>query len=287
MNGTAQQANVDPSQVGKGNWGGFDIPLEKIYQAASEWRSALAGIERPWLCWNVSDRWCTLQQKLINEVGWTPVIGYDPRCGPPKTVLPGSIVIDFNAHFGLEIMWPHFPIEFAFLFSERLAFWHADLLCRLEVMHKLKEIFDSLPDGSMAAVPDYGSRRYFYKFRHHRYWELVGCTTRGASKSQFELGTGWWRHFNQHPSCTDERERRRRDAYYYDSGVGIMYWKRRHGGKVIDIPGKLVAEGHCTSINKANYRQVQPGGQRNLSAEIDLNFDIEEVAKRLGIEDLM
>jgi hypothetical protein len=287
MNETAQQVNVDPSQVGKGNWSGFEIPLERIYEAAAEWRIALAGIERPWLCWNVSDRWCTLQQRLINEVGWTPVIGFDPRCGPPKTVLPGSVVIDFNAHFGLEIMWPHFPLEFAFLYSDRLAFWHADLLCRLEVMHKLKDIFNNLSDGSMAAVPDLGSRRHFYRFRHHRYWELVGCTTRGASKSQFELGSGWWRCFNLHPSCTDDRERRRRDAYYYDSGVGIMYWKRRLGGKVIDIPGKWVAEGHCTSISKKDYRQVKPGGPRNLSAEIDLNFDIEEVAKQLGIRQFL
>jgi hypothetical protein len=282
-----EQVNVDPTQVGKGNWSGFDIPLKDIYEAASKWRDALANVQRPWLCWNVSDRWCTLQQKLFQEVGWTPVIGFDPRCGPPTTVLPGSVVIDFNAHFGLEIMWPHFPLEFAFLYSERLAFWHADLLCRLEIMHKLKELFESLPDGSMAAVPDRGSRRHFYRFRHHRYWELAGCTTQSASKSQFELGSGWWRSFNRHPSCTDERERRRRDAYYYDSGVGIMYWKRRYGGNVIDVPARWVAEGHCTSINRKNYRQVQQGGQRNLTAEIDLNFDIEEVAKKLGIDHLL
>jgi hypothetical protein len=66
-----------------------------------------------------------------------------------------------------------------------------------------------------------------------------------------------------------------------------MYWKRRYSGKVVNIPGKWVNEGHCTSINKKNYRQVQPGGQRNLSAEIDLNFDIEEVARQLGIAHLM
>jgi hypothetical protein len=55
----------------------------------------------------------------------------------------------------------------------------------------------------------------------------------------------------------------------------------------MDIPESLVNEGHCTSINRANYRQVQPGGQRNLVAEIDLNFDIEEVAARLGIAHLL
>ncbi len=283
---STQNSAIDLSQRGKGNWLGFDLPLENVYKAAAEWSQALAGVSRPWLCWNVSDRWCQLQQRLIQEVGWTPVIGFDPRCGPP-TVLPGSILIDFNAHFGFAVMWPHFPTEFAFLFAERLGFWHADLLCSLDVMRELKSIFESLPDGAMAAVPDYGGRRNLLKFRHHRYWELVGCTTRAASESQFEHGCGWWRHINHHPRCTDEVERRRRDRYYYDSGVGIMYWKRRYGGKVIDIPEKLVAVGHCTSINRKNYRQVDPGGARNLGAEIDLNFDIEEVAAKLGIAHLL
>jgi hypothetical protein len=282
-----QQDAMDASQVGKGNWAGFDVPLENIYKAAAEWRQALAGVTRPWLCWNVSDRWCGLQQRLIQEIGWTPVIGFDPRSGPPTTVLPGSIVIDFNSHFGFEVMWPHFPLEFAFLFSDRLAFWHADLLCRLEVMRQLRDRFESMPDGAVAAVPQRGGLRHIFKFREHRYWELVGCTTKSASESQFEHGTGWWRYMKYHPKCTDENERRRRESYYYDSGVGIMYWKRRYGGQVIEIPEEMVAEGHCTSINRKNYRQVNPGGPRNLGAEIDLNFDIEEVAARLGIAHLL
>ena len=177
------------SQAGKGNWDKFSIPIENIYEVAAEWKQKLIGVERPWLCWNVSDRWCTLQQKLIQEIGWTPVIGFDPRCGPP-TPLPGSVVIDFNAHFGFEVMWPHFPLEFAFLFADRLAFWHADLLCRLEVMHSLKRTFEGLVEGEMAAVPNFGGRRNYLRRRHHRYWELVGCTTRSASKSQFDLVRG-------------------------------------------------------------------------------------------------
>jgi hypothetical protein len=66
-----------------------------------------------------------------------------------------------------------------------------------------------------------------------------------------------------------------------------MYWKRHYGGHVIDSPEKLVAEGHCTSINKTSYRNVLTNNQRTLSAEIDLNFDIEEVAARLGIAHLL
>lgn len=282
-----QRPAMDASQVGKGNWANFNIPLEKIYRAAAEWRETLAGISHPWLCWNVSDRWCKVQQGLIHEVGWTPVIGFDPRCGPPTSVLPGSVVIDFNASFGLDVMWPHFPLEFAFLFADRLGFWHADLLCRLGVMKRLKTTFESLRDGSMAAVPQIGGLRNIFSFRSHRYWELVGCTTKKASGSQFDHGTGWWRYMDHHPSCADPRERQRRSRYYYDSGVGIMYWKRRYGGKVIDIAESVVNEGHCTSINRKNYRQVQPGGPRNLGAEIDLNFDIEEVATRLGIAHLL
>ena len=283
---SVQEDAIDPSQVGKGNWAGFNIPLEKIYQAAAEWREALAGVTRPWLCWNVSDRWCGLQQRLIQEVGWTPVIGYDPRSGPP-TVLPGSILIDFNRHFGLEVMWPHFPMEFAFLYADRLAFWHADLLCPLDVMRRLANTFEALPDGAVAAVPQIGGRRNIFKFRHHRYWELVGCTTEAASRSQFEQGSGWWRYIKYHPNCIDEKERRRRATYYYDSGVGIMYWKRHYHGKVVNIPEKLVAQGHCTSINRASYRQVNPGGARILGAEIDMNFDLEEVAAKLGIAHLL
>jgi hypothetical protein len=281
-----QEPAMDAAQAGKGNWARFDFPMEKVSEAATEWRQALAGVTRPWLCWNVSDRWCSLQQRLIQEVGWTPVIGFDPRCGPP-TVLPGSILIDFNSHFGFEVMWPHFPLEFAFLFADRLAFWHADLLCSLDTMQSLRRTFEGLPDGAIAAVPNWGGRRNFLKFRKHRYWELVGCTTKGASEDQFEHGCGWWRYFKDHPQCADERERRRRSRYYYDSGVGIMYWKRHYGGHVVDIPEKLVAAGHCTSINRKSYRQVNPGGARNLGAEIDLNFDIEEVAARLGISHLL
>ena len=273
----------DTSQLGKGNWENFSIPLDTIVQAAGEWQQALAGVAKPWLCWHVSDRWCALQQRLIQHVGWTPVIGFDPRMGPPKTVLPGSVVIDFNRHFGLKVMWPHFPMEFAHLYADRLAFWHADLLCRLPVMEKLRDIFEALPDGAIAAVPDLGGRRNLLRRKHHRYWELVGCTTRAASQSQFDHGTGWWRHMSHHPSVPDEAERKRRKEYYYDSGVGIMYWKRRFGGVVVDIPNSLVNEGHCTSINRANYKQVEPGGARNLGAEIDMNFNIEEVAKHLGI----
>lgn len=282
-----QSSVKDPTQVGKGNWSGFEIPLEEMYAAAEEWRQVLAGVTHPWLCWNVSDRWCLLQQRLVQHIGWTPVIGYDPRQGPPKNILPGSIFIDFNRRFNFGIMLPHFPLEFAFLYTDRIAFWHSDLLCTLDVMQKLKVIFESLPDGAMAAVADYGGRRNWLRFRHHRYWELVGCTTRGASRSQFEHGSGWWRFIDSHPNVPNEKERKRRRKYYYDHGVGTMYWKRNYGGKVVNVPHGLVAPGHCTSINRENYQWSAPGGEKNMTAEIDRNFSIEEVAKDLGIAHLL
>jgi hypothetical protein len=274
--------NLSPG-LGHGNWEHYTLPLDTVYQAAAEWKQALAGVEKPWLCWNVSPRWCVLQQHLVQSVGWTPVVGYDPRSGPPP-LIPGAILIDFNRHFQFPVMFFMFPLEFAFLFAPRFAFWHADLLCRISRMEKLASVFNSLDDGEMAAVLDTGGSRNLFSFKKHRFWELAGCTTAGASRDQFEKGSGWWRSFNGHPNCTDPSERARRDAYHWDFGFGIMYWKRRYGGKVVKIPLSPLKEGHCTSIGKKHYRRLGPEGDtRNLGAEIDLNYDIVEVAKRLGI----
>ena len=45
-------------------------------------------------------------------------------------------------------MWLHFPLEFAFLFTEHLAFWHADLLVRRAKMVRYAAQFAALPDGN-------------------------------------------------------------------------------------------------------------------------------------------
>ena len=228
---------LDPA-AGTGNWKAYRLPVDRIFDVATQWKTALTGVEQPWLCWNVSHRWSLLQQKLVRHVGWTPVVGFDPRIGPPP-LISGAILIDFNADFQFPVMWPHFPLEFAFLFAPRLAFWHADLLCRFPVMDHLAAMFTSLQDGQMAAVLDRGGLRNSLNFKSHRYWELAGCTTAGASRDQFEKGSGWWRFMDHHPSCTDPRERARRRTYSYDSGVGILYWRNRYGGRVQDIGIKL------------------------------------------------
>jgi hypothetical protein len=275
-------------RAGTGDWEGFTIPLDQIFAAAATWQQTLAGVAKPWLCWNVSPRWSQLQQKLVQHVGWTPVVGFDPRIGPPPLV-DGAILIDFNAPFGFPVMWPLFPLEFAFLFTERLAFWHADLLCRLPVLEQLAAQFHSLADGQTAAVWDRGGLRNSLHFKSHRFWELCGCTTRGASENQFYNGTGWWRNFALHPKCVLEEERARRKQYSWDSGVGILYWKNHYRGAMVPVDVRLVAEGHCSEIGKRDYQPAAHHREalRDLPAELDLNYSLQAVAARLGIGHLL
>ena len=256
--------------------------MDSVYRVAEHWRAAVAGVDRPWLCWNVNDDWCVFQQKLVLSVGWTPIVGWDPNCGvgaPP--LMHGAIAVDFNEGLGYEALWPHFPLEFAFMWTERLAFWHADLLVRIDKLKKYANLFAQLKDGEMAAVPSRGGVRNMLRRRTHRYWELLGCMTRGASESQFKLGCGWWRNFYRHPQTPPE-EADQRSKYYYDSGVGIMYWKRRYAGKVLDISERTLREGHFTKVGNANY--VHRG---NKGQELAENFDISDAAKRLGLESFL
>src|SRR5438876_4443353 len=92
---SSMAAALDPA-IGTGNWKAYTLPLERIYAAAGMWRRQLEGVEKPWLCWNVSPRWSLVQQKLVREVGWTPVVGFDPRAGAPP-LIAGALLIDFNA----------------------------------------------------------------------------------------------------------------------------------------------------------------------------------------------
>lgn len=270
---------------GKGNWTAFDRPVEEIFSAAEDWKRALAGVDLPWLCWNVDPDWCLLQQKLVLSLGWTPVVGSDPRATPP-IVLPESIAIDFNQRFGFPTMYPHFPLEFVFLYADRLAFWHSDLLCRFSKLTKIARMFEQLPDGEMAAVPDRGGIRNILNWRSHRYWELIGCVTRGASKDQFDNGCGWWMEFQNHPN-SKVGELKAGRKYYWDYGVGIAYWRRHHGGVIHPIDQKNVAEGHFTRINNPAYKLASPGKRRNLSKDLSLNFELSQCASSLGLESFL
>jgi hypothetical protein len=274
---------------GTGHWEAFHVgnkSMADIESAAARWAEQLVGVKRPWLCWNVDSDWCLVQQKLVSEVGWTPVVGFDPRVGPPKLVA-GAILIDFNAPFGLPTMWLHFPLEFTFLLCDRMAFWHADLIMRREKMRKMADMFATLPDGAAAAVkPDEGVLACLSP-RKRRYWEVVGCNTRGSSRSQFENGCGWWLNFWMHPSNSPD-QRRIRIRYYHDSGSGIRFWHKHCGGDVRLIPNAYIEEGHCTRIGRKDYKAASPNTfRRDLSKEINLNNDLIEVCTRLGVADLL
>lgn len=270
---------------GTGNWYAFNRPWEEIIAAAGEWRSALKGISRPWLCWNVNNSWCVLQQKLVKEVGWTPVVGWDPMCGVGMPALvQDAIAIDFNASLKLPTVFMHIPLEFAFLWVEdRLAFWHSDLLLPRHKMRRLAHKFESLNDGEMAAVFSYGGLRNIFKLHRHRYWELAGCTTRAASKDQFEKGCGWWKNITHHinaPQTPDEQHRRR--AQYREHGVGIRYWERYFDGKVRRVSERWLSEGHFSVTSVPNYKIAA-----TKCDEMELNFDLRKIARDFGIDDLI
>lgn len=264
---------------GTGNWNGFDIPLEKIFLAAESWKKVVGDHDKLWLCWNISDEWSLLQQRMVKAAGWTPVVGYDPNCRPSKLqTIEGAIFIDFAADLGLEVMWPHFPLEFSFLWAKKLAFWHADLVMTMDVMKNTTQVFEKLRDGEMAAVFSTAGLRNLFRTKRHRYWELIGCTTEAASRHQFETGCGWWRHFEDHPNTTPDEYAIRKN-YYYDSGVGIAYWEKKYRRRIVRLSERIYSPGHCSEIGHPNYIKSAHKG-----AELDLNFQINDVARKFGLE---
>jgi hypothetical protein len=272
---------------GMGNWQAWGDDISAITSAAESWRLALQSIEYPWLCWNIDEDWCYLQQKLVLEAGWTPVVGFDPRCGAPSKLVPGAIVVDFNRDLHLPVLYPHFPLEFAFLFCERIAFWHSDLLVRVEKMRAIAAQFKKLEQGETAAVSCVGWRNIFTPLRQ-RYWELIGCTTRQASKDQFDKGCGWWLHFHAHPNRKVNVGDRKLEQYYWDHGSGIMYWKRKHGGQVLSLKEKDYMEGHFSQIKFDQYKRISPNNEfRDLRQDLNNNFQLKECASKLGLADLL
>lgn len=271
-------------KLGRGNWQVFDRPLESIFAAASKWHDLVGTVDKPWLCWNVEPDWCLLQQRLVAAVGWTPIVGFDPRVGAPP-LIESAILVDFNAGFDFPNLYPHFPLEFAFLFSKRLAFWHSDLLLDIDRLERFADAFGSLRDNEMTAV---GQRPRGLLNRLpwcRRYWELLGCTTRGASRSQFECGRGWWMHYYEHPNFKGRvyfRSRR------WDHGFGIKAWELDCGGIVHSIDGRTIKDGHFTRIGNPKYRPTATNNVfRNLNADLRSNFELSECARKLRISHLL
>jgi hypothetical protein len=269
-------------RTGKGNWDACFLSLDQLLAVASEWSNELKGINRPWLCWNVDSDWCLLQQKLVTSVGWTPVVGFDPRVGPPR-LLPNACLVDFNRSLRLPILHPVFVMEFAFVMADRFAFWHSDLLVRIDKLVRYARTFSELSDGEMSAVAPHSGLNQRFRPWSVRYWELIGCTTRAASRSQFECGMGWWAHFYRHPNYRGKATFLGR-PYNWDHGGGIMRWKQRTGGRVLAIPESEVAEGHFTSIGKKDYRRGSPANyRRNLAVDLSLNYELPACAEQLGL----
>lgn len=251
------------------------------------WRRQLDGVQKPWLCWNVDHDWCLVQQKLVRAAGWTPVVGFDPRVGQPP-LLKDSVLIDFNASFNFEVMYPHFVIEFSFLFSKKLAFWHSDLLLSIADMRKFAQNFEELEDGSMAAVIQNVGMAHYIRPKELRYWELLGCMTAGASESNFETGCGWWLAFYLHPMCPGHDERLKRLKYHWECGVGIRYWKNKYSKNVLEIPENLISRGHFTRINNPSYKVISNNDwRRNLSQDLRGNFTLEDCCKKMQIDEIL
>src|SRR5690606_25208930 len=147
---------------------------------AQSWKREIDGIDKPWLCWNVNNDWSLVQQRLVEFAGWTPVVGFDPRVGPPS-LSKKAVLVDFNKGLDFPVMYPHFPVEFTFAFAPRLAFWHSDLLIRKEKMLHFASLFENLKDTQMAATKEHAGLLTSLNTKKLRLWELLGCMTKGAS----------------------------------------------------------------------------------------------------------
>jgi len=260
---------------GVGNWACWDgHELDQLSAAAARWAAQLPPGDRYWLCWNNCDDWCRLQQRLVLEVGWTPIVGVDRSQVPQPTILPGAIGIDFQAGLPVPNTWMHFPLELVFDWADRLAFWHSDVLLPLAAMRDYAQQFERLRGPVTAAV---FSRRRLLRPRTwdnaDRWFEVIGCTTREASFSQFRHGAGWWRNFQNHPNCGPVTELAN---YHWDHGGGIRYWERAHSGKVDRLRFKS-----CYHFSHYDRPDLRPRGLP-LSA-----IDLDIAAGQIGIGHLL
>ncbi|MCP1335909.1 hypothetical protein [Futiania mangrovi] len=284
-------------KVGTGNWRAvrlLDYPVDRILEAAGAWKAQAAGIVKPWLVWCAHPDWAVLQQKLVLSAGWTPIVGFDPRVSHVP-IVPGSLRIDFNEQLQLPLMYPHFPVELAFMWIDKIAFWHSDFLLAHDMMERVATQFESLPQGECFVThPGHPIRtrlKWLLNAKDARYWELLGCTTKEASKSQWDNGTSWWMNFQDHPNCPDKVEYERRAKCYYDHGSGIRYWHQKCGGRVRFIYETEIAHGHFTKIGNPDFKRSIPAGQsdslRLMEQDMSRNFGLVEAAKKMRIEDLL
>lgn len=107
-----------------------------------------------------------------------------------------------------------------------------------------------------------------------RFFEVIGCTTKSASQSQFDHGCGWWRNFQSHPNFKDNVSPK---GFACDHGFGIMHWHRYHGGNTKHVNVSMV--GHADA-NNTRFTKTK---------EEDLNstYSLAQICKYLGIEELL
>lgn len=279
-------------KTGMGNWSGFQLNLNQIFEASKKWKEACLGHDKLWLCWNVDPEWCLVQQKLVKEMGWTPLVGSDPRAKPPILV-DGAIYVDFNASFSLPVLHMILVVEFAFLFIEsKLAFWHSDLLVKRSKLEIVTNIFNSLSDHDCFATIPGRSLKDKILNQKKRYWELLACTTKEVSLHQFLSGSGWMASIIFHPLAPDDTfEKSRRAKIYYDHGSGVLYWSKFYkpeSWKILSIKENYIDEGHFSRIRSKNYKRVsQDLSIRDLTKELSGNYDLHEACKQLSLEDLL
>lgn len=274
---------------GMGNWEAWGDDVEPVFRAAEKWADALKGGARLWLCWHVDADCCLLQQRLVKNTGWTAVAGFDPRVGVPENMVQGSVVVDFNAGLDLPVLYPHYPLEFALLFVDRIAFWHWDLLLPEPKMREIVQLFASLPEGTSAAVCTLVWRDFF-SLHDRRFWALIGCTKRSARRDQYKKGCGWSLNFQSHRNRAFNAGNRHLPNYCLDHGSGIYCCKRRHGGKVLALKKKEkgFSARHFSLIKFEGYKRVSASNDfRDLSRDLSGSFRLCDCARKVGVAHLL
>jgi hypothetical protein len=287
------------NRLGNANWRALQalnlqfpessITFEQLGVIAESWKAKLQGVDYPWLIWSVDEDWAFVQQKLVSSVGWTPIVGYDPRVGPPRQdkLISDAILLDFNEFLKLPIMYMHFPIDFIHRFAPRMAFWHSDLLVRPEKMEYLSELFKSLKDGEIAMtnLTKLKSKLLQKIFvRPFKLFELAGCITSKASADIQDKGCSMWQGWAFHPNCPSEAEFNNRLKKHWDHGAGLLYWQRRYGGKVKIIQEHYLDEGHFSRTSKDDFKVISPNNEgRDTGQDLRANYNVYELAKTLNI----
>jgi hypothetical protein len=274
--------------IGTGNWRVFpkdSLPL--VFDSATEWKAALQGIGKPWLCWCLDDDWCLVQQKLVSAAGWTPVVGTDGNVARPR-LTRNAIFVDFNRRLQLPLMWMHFPLEFAFLFSRRLAFWHSDVLPPTNIMRAIAAEFETITDGELigirrekVGIAQRAKRLLKGKPLFYRRWfEVIGCTTARASESQFENGCGWWRYPQLHPNARQWIQK----AFPREHGVGVWFWEKYCNGQARQLTVDINAH-HYSTNNHRYIRRWSSDGRLSDSKQIELHrsFNLDGIVKDLAL----